>query len=231
MFITLEGPDGAGKTTQAALLVERLSAEGHDVVALREPGGTDLGAVVREVLVRRNWTPIDARAEALLFAACRAQLVGEVIRPALEHGTIVVADRFADSTRAYQGAGRGLPAAELESLIAFATGGIAPDLTLLLDVPIDVGRSRLEPPPTEPVARSASEHGASNGQDAGEGWNRFEDEAIAFHERVRSAYLALATREPERWVILDARQPPARVEAAIWAAVSRAIRASSQAKG
>jgi dTMP kinase len=219
VFITFEGPDGAGKTTQAELLARRLHSESFDVIALREPGGTDLGSAIREILVRRNWTPIDSRAEALLFAACRAQLVAEVIRPALARGAVVVADRFADSTRAYQGAGRGLPEAELESLIAIATQGLIPDLTLLLDVPIDVGRSRLEPP--ELVQKPPAVGGRQIGEapSSSDGWNRFEDEAIAFHERVRAAYLDLARREPKRWAVLDACQPVDLVSAAIWETV------------
>ncbi len=213
MFVTLEGPDGAGKTTQTALLVERLRGEGYDVCAIREPGGTDLGTAIREVLVRRNWTPIDARAEALLFAACRAQLMVEVIEPALARGAIVVADRFADSTRAYQGAGRGLPRDELEGLIATATRGITPDLTFLLDVPVMVGRSRQAPPAGAPATTlPAAESGAA----ATEGWNRFEDEASAFHERVREAYLELAHAEPGRWILVDASQPLPAVHSALW---------------
>jgi len=211
LFITLEGPDGAGKTTQAARLADRLRAESYDVVAVREPGGTDLGAVVREILVRRNWTPIDARAEALLFAACRAQLITEVIEPALARGAVVLADRFTDSTRAYQGAGRGLPSEELEAIIAMATRGIAPDLTFLLDVPVEVGRSRQEPPPSAVATLPATEPGRPT-----EGWNRFEDEESAFHERVRRAYLELAKREPKRWVVVDARQPVDAVQATLW---------------
>jgi dTMP kinase len=219
VFITLEGPDGAGKTTQAALLVDRLRAQGADVVAVREPGGTDLGSAVREILIRRNWSPIDAWAEALLFAVCRAQLVAEVIRPALTRGAVVIADRFADSTRAYQGAGRGLPEADLESLIAIATGGLVPDLTLLLDVPIDVGRSRLQPPDATSTIAPKSAPSLGEALVSSEGWNRFEDEAIAFHERVRAAYLDLARRDPKRWVVIDAGQPAATVQVEIWNAL------------
>ncbi len=218
MFITIEGPDGAGKTTQAALLVARLHDEGYDAVAIREPGGTKLGSTIRELLVRRNWTPIDPRAEALLFAACRAQLVVEVIRPALARGAIVVADRFADSTRAYQGAGRGLPSDELEALIAMATRGITPELTFLLDVPIMVARSRQEPPHAAPAA-VATLPAAEPGAATSEGWNRFEDEAVDFHERVRAAYLTMARADPERWVIVDGTRHVAEVQATIWSAL------------
>lgn len=223
MFITLEGPDGAGKTTQARLLAKRLRADGADVVAVREPGGTDLGNAIRRVLIGRRWASIDPRAETLLFAACRAQLVAEVIRPALARGAIVVADRFADSTRAYQGAGRGLPEAELESVIAFATGGLTPDLTVLLDVPVEVSRARMVPP-------SARAPGAPPAAKGDHQWNRFEDEPVAFHERVRAAYLKLAQREPERWMVLDASGSVQAVHAAIWEAVCR-VRGVATASG
>jgi dTMP kinase len=215
LFVSFEGPDGGGKTTQAALLVERLRATGRDVVAIHEPGGTDLGSDVRALLVRRGWTPIDPRAEALLFSACRAQLVAEVIRPSLQRGAIVVADRFADSTLAYQGAGRGLPIEELQSLIQTATGGLRPDLTVLLDVASEVG-----------LARRA---GLSSGHDGMQSqlaffadmemppdWNRFEDEALIFHQRVRDAYLRLAEADPGRWRVVDATQPLEHIAEIVW---------------
>ena len=150
---------------------------------------------MRELLVRRGWTPIEPRAEALLFSACRAQLVAEVIRPSLARGAIVVADRFADSTLAYQGAGRGLPVGELEAMIQIATDGISPDLTLLLDVPPRVGLARVR-------GVSAVGDGTQNQMaffdevELPADWNRFEDEALTFHRRVREAYLAMAAAEP-----------------------------------
>jgi dTMP kinase len=186
VFITLEGPDGAGKTTQAALLVNALRAMGRTVVPVHEPGGTDLGAHIRAVLVARGGIPIDPWAEALLFSACRAQLVTEVIGPALARGEIVVADRFADSTLAYQGAGRGLDVEQLRSLIRAATQGLKPDLTILLDLPAHEGLGRAE-------------------------WNRFEDEGSEFQERVRAAYHELVREEPGRWRVVDATQPVAEV--------------------
>jgi len=227
LFISFEGPDGAGKTTQAALLVDRLRAEARDVVPIHEPGGTDLGSDVRALLVRRGWTPIDPRAEALLFSACRAQLVSEVIRPALERSAVVVADRFADSTLAYQGAGRGLPIAELQSLIDIATGGLTPDLTLLLDIPSEVGLARLQTQGPLLSDANGSQLGFFEEVGMREDWNRFEDEELAFHQRVRDAYLRLAAVDPARWRMVDASQPPDQVSEAVWQAVQSAIRSST----
>jgi dTMP kinase len=218
LFISFEGPDGSGKTTQAARLVDLFRAEGRDVVPIHEPGGTDLGSDVRALLVRRGWTPIDPRAEALLFSACRAQLVTEVIRPSLARGAIVVADRFADSTLAYQGAGRGLPIDELQLLIQIATDGLKPDLTLLLDLPSDVGlarRAAAAPLADGPPAQSSF---FGQGVQMPLGWNRFEDEDLDFHRRVRAAYLRLAETEPERWRLIDGTQPEQHVAEAIWSA-------------
>jgi dTMP kinase len=214
LFISFEGPDGGGKTTQAGLLVEGLRRRGRDVVAIHEPGGTDLGTDVRALLVRRGWTPIDPRAEALLFSACRAQLVAEVIRPSLERGAIVVADRFADSTLAYQGAGRGLPIDELRTLIQVATDGFTPDLTLLLDVPSEVGLARR-------AGLSAAGDGMGNqlaffaDVEMPPDWNRFEDEELGFHRRVRDAYRRMAEAEPQRWRVIDATRPTAQVARAV----------------
>jgi len=215
LFISFEGPDGGGKTTQAALLVERLRVEGRDAVAIHEPGGTDLGSDVRALLVRRGWTPIEPRAEALLFSACRAQLVAEVIRPSLARGAIVVADRFADSTLAYQGAGRGLPIEELSSLIQIATDGLEPDLTLLLDVPSEVGLDRLAGGGKAPPDGGAVQVSLFEEFRMAAGWNRFEDEALSFHQRVRDAYLRMAEAKPGRWRVIDATQPVEQVARAV----------------
>jgi dTMP kinase len=194
MFITLEGPDGGGKTTQAASLVEYLRASGCNVLATREPGGTPIGDQVRGVLNDLGNTAMRPRTEILLFQASRAQLVEEVIRPHLERGGIVVSDRYADSTLAYQGYGHRLvPLDELRAIVRFATGGLAPDLTLLLD--LDVG---------EGLQRRASDGG----------WNRLDAYDLEFHRRVRQGYLELARAEPARWVTIDAAQPPEMVQAA-----------------
>jgi dTMP kinase len=222
VFVTLEGPDGGGKTTQAGRLVQRLKDSGYDALGIHEPGGTELGQHVRGILVGRSWTGLDPWAEALLFSACRAQLVKEVIRPALERGAIVVADRFADSTLAYQGAGRGLEVERLALLIDLATGGLTPDVTVLLDIEAHVGieRNRL---PAEELGRDPPSAEAQmtffEEMQLPAAWNRFETEAIAFHERVRAAYLELAKAEPQRWVIVDAAAPVDEVSVAVWDAL------------
>lgn len=158
-----------------------------------------MGDELRRLLLRREDLHTDARAEALLMNASRAQLVEEIVRPALAAGTIVVCDRFADSTLAYQGGGRGLSQAVLSAVISFATAGVQPDMTILLDVPVEVGLAR--------------KHGS-------EGWNRFESEAVAFHERVRTAYLDLAQSDPDRWWCFDAQRAPADLADDIWRTVA-----------
>lgn len=186
-FITLEGPDGAGKTLQAQRLVAALEARGLATRLTREPGGTSLGEGLRSILLTPGESPISPRADALLFNAARAQLVAEVIRPALEAGIIVVGARHADSTLAYQGYGAGLPLAELRVLADVATGGLRPDRTILLDIPAEVG-----------LARKTAD-----------GVTRFEAAFdLGFHERVREGFLALAAAEPDRWVVIDATASP-----------------------
>jgi len=202
LFLTLEGPDGAGKSSQAERLVGRLRTAGYAVTAVREPGGTPLAEAVRTGLMAM--AAHDPRSDALLFNVARASLVDEVIRPALERGDLVVGDRHADSTLAYQGYGSGLDLAELRRLDAFATGGLRPDLTILLDLPVSVG-----------LARRA--RGATSGH------TRFEDPAYhdqAFHERVRRGYLAMAAAEPTRWRVVDADRPVATLAAELVALVS-----------
>ena len=184
MFITLEGPEGAGKTTQLRALAEFLRGCGYDVVTTREPGGTAIGDQIRGVLHDTANVAMSPTAEMLLYSASRAQLVAEVIRPALAAGRVVLCDRYADSTLAYQGYGRGLDGDMLATLTAIATGGLRPDLTLLLD--LDVA------------------HGLARRRDEGEEMNRLDLEALDFHRRVREGYLALAAAEPDRWVCIDA---------------------------
>ena len=184
-FITLEGPEGSGKSTAARHLVDWLRGRGRTAVLTHEPGGTPLGEEVRRLVlhVRGMSDDLDPRADALLYAAARAQHVARVIRPALDAGRWVVCARFADSSLAYQGAGYGNDPDEMRRLQDFATGGLWPDLTLLLDVSVEVGLER---------TRRRRE------------WNRFEDtEAVAFFERVRRAYLDLAAMEPDRFAIVD----------------------------
>jgi len=184
-FITIEGPEGAGKTTQADALARHLVDLGLDVHTTREPGGTWLGERLREILLARtdSAAPTDPLTDALLFNAARRQLVTEVIRPALDAGRTVVCARFADSTLAYQGYGAGIPLDRLRALELAATDSLTPDLTILLDVPVEVGLER---------TRRRKE------------WNRFEDtEEVAFFERVRAAYLGFAEAEPDRFRIVD----------------------------
>jgi dTMP kinase len=181
LFVTLEGPEGSGKTVVARRLAEELSRRGHRVVLTREPGGTRLGERVRELLLGRADLGIDPRSDALLFNAARAQLVAEVIRPALDGGQVVVCARFADSTLAYQGYGAGLPILDLRAIATVATGGLEPDMTILLDVDPETGIRRKAP-------------GARN---------RFESIDLAFHRRVRAGFLELAAEEPDRWRLVD----------------------------
>jgi dTMP kinase len=192
MLITFEGGEGSGKTTQVELLAQKLRAAGWEVVALREPGGTALGEELRRLLLHADKEPC-VEAELLLFLAARAQLVNEVIRPALDRGAVVICDRFSDSTLAYQGYGRGVDVATIRTLNRWATGGLTPDLTVLLDVPVDVGRRR--------------KHGDDD---------TFHREPVSFHVRVREGYLYLAASEPARWLVVDASQEPARIGDAIW---------------
>ena len=203
-FITLEGPEGAGKTTQAEALVAHLAARGVDVHLTREPGGTWLGERLREVLLARTTSarPTDPVTDALLFNAARRQLVIEVIRPALESGRSVLCARYADSTLAYQGYGAGVLLDRLRELELAATDGLRPDLTILLDLPVEAGLARVAPGDV----------------------TRFEAEFdLDFHRRVRDGFLALAAAEPDRFVVIDATQPADAVAAAVAAATDRLL--------
>lgn len=191
MFITLEGPDGSGKSMQVPALSEYIRSLGYQVLTTREPGGTFIGDQIREVIMRMDNTSMHPRTEILLFCAARAQIVAEVIRPALEQGVVVISDRYADSTLAYQGYGHGIDLGILRQILSFATGGLTPDLTLLFDLDVETGLSRR--------------------QSGGGEWNRLDDYAVAFHRRVRNGYLELAAAEPARWVRIDAAQTPVRV--------------------
>lgn len=182
LFVSFEGVEGGGKSTQLERLRAALVARGYDVVVTREPGGTPIGEAIRRILLDPSHSAMASTAELLLYEAARAQLVAEVIRPALERGAIVLCDRFADSTTAYQGGGRGLLPEALEQLHHLATNGLWPDLTFVLDVPASVGLARA-------VKRQAAD--------------RIEQESLAFHERVRAAFLAVAERDAARVRMVD----------------------------
>ncbi len=183
MFITFEGSEGCGKTSQIPVLGEFLRQRGYPVLATREPGGTSIGEQVRLILADVAHTEMHKRTETLLFQASRAQLVEQVIRPRLALGEIVLCDRYGDSTLAYQGYGRQEDLARLRSLVAFATGGLLPDLTLLLDIDVELGLRRR----------------AQGGE-----WNRLDALDLAFYQRVRQGYLEMAHSELQRWVVIDA---------------------------
>lgn len=180
-FITLEGPEGAGKTTQVKLLSKQLTVMGIDHVITRDPGGTPLGKQIRRILLNPE-NPVEPMAELLLYQADRAQHVAEVIMPSLKRGALVICDRYIDSTIAYQGFGRNIEFALIDQLNEMATGGLRPELTILFDIESADGLARLHP----------------NGHD------RLEREAIEFHRSVRQGYLNLTKKEPERWVVIDA---------------------------
>jgi dTMP kinase len=192
LFVTLEGPDGGGKSSQARQLVDHLRTLGHDVLLTREPGGTAIGDQIRRVITDLANTPMHPRAEILLFSASRAQLCHEVIWPHLQAGGIVVSDRFFDSTFAYQGYGHRLDLEALRHITRFATGGLVPDLTVLLDLPAEEGLMRRK-------------------KDGG--WNRLDAYNLDFHQRVRQGYLAMAAADPQRWVTVDAVRDEASVQA------------------
>jgi len=185
VFLSFEGGEGSGKSLQARRLAEALTERGRDVVLTREPGGTAAGERIRDILLHAREIPLSPEAQVLLFSSARAQLVREVIRPALDAGKIVIADRFFDSTVAYQGHGHGVPLQAISEVTALAVGTLVPDRTFLLDVPVEVGLAR-------------------SGWRAEARWDRFEADATELHVRVREAYLRLAAAEPRRFVVIAA---------------------------
>ena len=203
MFITFEGPDGSGKSTQLKMLAAALREQGIDIVTTREPGGTEIGDQIRAVIMNMKNKAMDPRTELLLFNASRAQLVEELIRPSLSAGKVILCDRYADSTMAYQGYGHGLDKDELRRLLNFATGGLKPDLTLLFDISAEAG-----------LKRRLSNH---------DEWNRMDDYALQFHERVRGGFLELAAADPERWVVIDADRDPGVIHAEVLDIVKRKL--------
>ncbi|MGR6742316.1 dTMP kinase [Microbacterium sp. F1-18] len=203
LWITLEGGDGSGKTTQATALEAWLRESGREVVRTREPGGSDVGVLIRDIVLHHRGD-IAPRAEALLYAADRAHHVATVVRPALDRGAVVVQDRYLDSSVAYQGAGRVLDAGEVRDLSLWATDGALPDITVLLDLDPAAARARLDADDKP--------------------FDRLEAEKADFHERVRTAFLGLAAAEPERFLVLDATRPPVDLAVEIRARVERSLR-------
>lgn len=191
MFITLEGPEGSGKSSQIPALAQYLEAQGYRVLCTREPGGTSIGDQIRAVLTSMDNPELLHRTEILLFLAARAQLVAQVIRPALREGKVVLCDRYGDSTLAYHGYEHGLDLTSLRAMLNFATEGLKHDLTFLMDLDIKTGLAR---------KKSIDE------------WNRLDAYEVSFHERVRAGYLQLAEEEPERWQRVDASMPKDEVQ-------------------
>ncbi|MGZ6347715.1 MAG: dTMP kinase [Anaerolineales bacterium] len=189
MFITLEGPEGSGKTSHIKPLAEWLTAQGYKVFVTREPGGTEIGEQIRTVIHDMKNTAMHPRTETLLYQAARAQIVEQMIRPKLREGLIVLCDRYADSTIAYQGYGHQQNLDEVRSLVRYATGGLIPDLTVLLDVDVEIG-----------LQRSSQRH--SNGGE----WNRLDAYDLEFHQRVRAGYFKMVKQEQGRWIVVDAGQ-------------------------
>ena len=202
LFVTFEGGDASGKTTQIGLLADWLKNQGRTVLVTREPGGSDLGNELRDIVLHRRGF-IAPRAEALIYAADRAHHIHEVVRPALERGEVVLQDRYLDSSVAYQGAGRVLDPGEVKEVSLWATEGLMPDVTVLLDVPADIG-----------LTRQASEERA---------YDRLEAEALEFHERVRDSYLAIAQENPDRVVVIDGTAAIDEVHRAVLERVSQAL--------
>jgi dTMP kinase len=211
LFVTFEGPDGSGKTTQIRLLRAYLEEKGYPVCQTREPGGTSIGDQIRQVLHDTTNVEMQATTEILLYSASRAQLVEEVIRPALARSQIVLCDRYAESTLAYQGYGRQLDLGILQAITAFATGGLQPDLIVYLDISVEEG-----------LRRKRRAHEIEEDE-----WNRMDQQAVNFYRRVRQGYLRLAGEEPTRWLIVDARQPVEAIQESIRQAVLSRLTANA----
>ena len=201
LLVTFEGGEGSGKSTQIERLADFLLDEGHEVVTAREPGTTKVGEAVREILLRAAREDLTAESELALFLAARAELVAEVVRPALEAGKVVLLDRYGDSSVAYQGYGRGLDPDRVKALNAYFTRGLTPDLTVLIDVPVEASAERSRPRPADRIERAGR----------------------AFHGRVRSGYREIALNEPERFVVLDGTEPIDTVQSAIRGAILEAL--------
>jgi len=209
LFLSFEGGEASGKSVQAKRLADRLIADGRDVVSVREPGSTPVGDRVRDIVLHAQDIPLAPNAQALLYSTARAQLVRDVIRPALERRTIVIVDRFYDSTLAYQGYGHGADLAQLRAVTAFAVGDTQPDRTFLLDLSVEAAESRAAT------------------RKPGRAWDRFEAEARAFHERVRDGYRQLAAAEPRRFAVIDADREVDAVAADVWREVEPLLPATT----
>ena len=210
MFITLEGPEGSGKTSHVPSLVEHLKEKGHTVFPTREPGGTSIGEQIRLVIHDLKNVEMHPRAETLLYQAARAQIVEQVIRPRLEAGETVISDRYSDSTIAYQGYGHQQDLEQVRALVRYATGGLMPDVTILLDVDVELGLKRKT-------------------QDGNE-WNRLDAYTVEFHKRVRAGYLEMARAEPQRWIVIDAGQEWDAVQDDLRMAILRRLAGGSSKK-
>ena len=221
MFITFEGPEGSGKTTQIALLRDELREAGREVVTTREPGGVPAAERIRELVLHEQICP---EAEALLFLAARAEHARSVIRPALERGAVVLCDRFNDSTLAYQGYGLGLPLDQLRALCEFAATGLRPGLTLLLDLPPEQGLRRRMPSATGALQQLHLEIDLPQEAVAAQAINKMENRALEFHRKVREGYLKEAERDPQRIYRVDASRSIKQVQQAIWKEARRRLR-------
>src|SRR5574337_252323 len=208
IFVTFEGGEGSGKTTQLKLLADRIRASGQEVIETHDPGGTAIGKEIRTLLLHPGSASITAATELLLYEASRAQLVREVIAPALARGAVVVCDRFCDSTLAYQGCGRGIDLDVIRRLNRFAADELVPDLTILLDLNPEIGLARRGKGASADIATGLGTGSAS--------WDRIEAEPLDFHRRVRDGYLTLAREEPDRISVIDAGVDTTEIEAMVW---------------
>jgi dTMP kinase len=226
LFITFEGPEGSGKSTQARLIYEELHAHHYPVILVREPGGTRIGDLIRRIVLDLQHTEMAPTTETLLFAASRAQLVTEVIRPYLEQGGVVLCDRYADSTYAYQGYGLGRDLDELRAITHAATGGLRPDLTIYLDLSAEEGldrKRRKRPERQRWQGNEAAGLPSNDPRSAQVEWNRLDARELAFHQRVESGYRSLIAQDPNRWRSFDARQPIAAISEQILQALQGAL--------
>lgn len=214
LLITFEGPEGSGKTTQTVMLRDALTELGYTVVCTREPGGTRIGEQIRAILHDSANSELVPEAEILLYSADRAQHVAQVIRPALGRGEIVLSDRFAESTYAYQGYGRGLDLAVLAGITAVATGGLKPDLVVYLDIEVNKG-----------LERKRKDRAEGKGE-----WNRMDDQSLAFYDRVRKGYLSMAAQEPKRWLVVDANNAAQAIHQLIFKHVQALLAAQPQSE-